>query len=63
MLQVEHLTKRYGAVTAVDDLSFRDSGRGGLRLPRAQRGGEEHHHEHHDGLPLRHGGDGENLRV
>lgn len=22
MLQVEHLTKRYGAVTAVDDLSF-----------------------------------------
>ena len=28
MLQVEHLTKRYGAVTAVDDLSFEIAGAG-----------------------------------
>ena len=28
MLQVEHLTKRYGAVTAVDDLSFEISSEG-----------------------------------
>ena len=28
MLQVEHLTKRYGAVTAVDDLSFEIAGSG-----------------------------------
>ena len=26
MLQVEHLTRRYGPVTAVDDLSFEISG-------------------------------------
>ena len=28
MIQVEHLTRRYGAVTAVDDLSFEISDEG-----------------------------------
>ena len=61
MLQVEHLTKRYGAVTAVDDLSFEIEREGVYGFLGPNGAGKSHHHEHHDRLPLRDGGDGQDF--
>ena len=38
MIEVEHLTKRYGDVVAVDDISFTVQARACDRLPRTERG-------------------------
>ena len=55
MIEIQHLTKRYGEHLAVSDLSFTvDSGQiYGFLGP---NGREIHHHEHDDRLSLRHGG-------
>ena len=63
MLQVEHLTRRYGPVTAVDDLSFEISKVGVYGFLGPQRRGKIHHHEHHDRVPVRHRRNGEDLRL
>ena len=60
MIAVEHLTKRYGNVTAVDDLSF-EIGDGhvyGFLGPR--RSWKVHHNEYYDRLSFRHRGSCEN---
>lgn len=41
-IEVEHLTKRFGPLVAVDDVSFRPSGPA-PRGPRPERRQEDHH--------------------
>ena len=55
MITVEHLTKRYGDITAVDDLSFEIKG-GSCMVFRPHPCGENHHAEHHDRLSFGYGG-------
>ena len=43
-VRLQHLTKRYGAVLAVDDAGPGRAARRGLRLPRPQRRRQVHHH-------------------
>ena len=46
MIEVDHLNKYYGPITAIKDLSFRvDKGRDPGAL-RAKWGGQDHHHAH-----------------
>ena len=52
MITVEHLTKKYGAFTAVDDVTFTAEPGPGDRLPRPQRRRQVHHHAGH-GRPHR----------
>ena len=54
MIEVKHLTKRYGSHTAVSDLSFTvEKGQiYGFLGPNGA--GKIHDHEHYDGLPCRH---------
>ena len=53
MIEVKHLTKRYGSHTAVSDLSFTvEKGQiYGFLGPERRR--KVHDHEHYDGLPCR----------
>ena len=44
VIEVRGLTKRYGDVVAVDDLSLRRRAGTGDRVPRSQRGRQVHHH-------------------
>ena len=46
MIEVEHLTKRYGSHTAVDDISFTVE-MAASRSARPQRRGQIDHHEHY----------------
>ena len=55
MIQVEHLTKCYGDVTAVDDLSFEIEG-GHVYGFWSKRRRKIHHHEHHDRMSVSHKG-------
>ena len=48
MIEVRGVTKRFGAKCAVDGLDLEVSGRRAVRLPRAQRRGQDDHHQ--DGL-------------
>jgi len=43
MIAVDHLTKRYRNITAVDGLSFASGARPGRRLARSQRRRQDHH--------------------
>lgn len=61
LIEVEHLTKRYGSHTAVDDISFtvEDGGIYGLLGP---NGVQIDHHEHYYRLHFGHGWHGQNRR-
>ncbi len=55
MITAHSLTKRYGAATAVDDLTFEVPPGGGHRVPRAERVGQidDHAHDHGPRRPRR----------
>ena len=56
VIETRGLTKRYrGGQLAVDGLDLAVPRRQRLRLPRAQRLGQDHHHPHADGPHRRHG--------
>ena len=50
MIKTEHLTKQYGALTAVDDVTFQVGPGRGARVPRTERRGQDHHHAHAGGV-------------
>lgn len=52
MIEVSHLTKRYGTHTAIADLSFHIE-KGQIYACSPQWGRKVHHHEHHDGMSVR----------
>ena len=52
MIDCQGLTKQYGRLQAVDDLSFACAGRG-ARLPGSERRRQDHDHADHRGLSAR----------
>ena len=51
MIEISHLSKRYGALTAVDDITFNVQRRRGARLPRPERRRQVDHDEDDHRLP------------